>query len=411
VNFIQSKYFLPLAGMVALLGVSACELIAAVDRTKIGGGGGFGAAPVGGGGIGGTTEGGGGAGACDLAQCPSGTDCQTAICDASDECALENKPVDTPCSVNDEAGLCDDGGMCIALTCSNSVLDPGETAVDCGGPTCPKCDNDLDCVVDADCKSNNCGAGDTCEPCEAGMNCVSGTYCDTTLPPGDEVCADQKDQGSACTGVAGECTTGFCTDGFCCNTECDGPCRACDASGSEGTCSNHPDGESPETPGCAGDTCINDVLTTSACAAGLCEASSGDCPNGFACASATACGVAPCADESACQTDFYCDIPNCLAKKALGDGCSAGVECQSGNCVDGVCCSATQCSGACNACNVNGLGTCATVPDGQQGGCPATQACQTGACCVTLNGSCQNSTCCAGLDCVGAGPAAICVVP
>lgn len=45
--------------------------------------------------------------------------------------------------------------------CSNDTLDPGETDVDCGGPTCGACAEGESCVVATDCTNSFCNLG-TC---------------------------------------------------------------------------------------------------------------------------------------------------------------------------------------------------------------------------------------------------------
>ena len=49
-----------------------------------------------------------------------------------------------------------------ASPCSNGIKDGAETAVDCGGGTCPACATGLACIVATDCVSNACGASSTC---------------------------------------------------------------------------------------------------------------------------------------------------------------------------------------------------------------------------------------------------------
>ena len=58
--------------------------------------------------------------------------------------------------------------------------------------------------------------------------------------------------------------------------------------------------------------------------------------------------------------------PDGDTRKELGDECSDGGECQSGYCVDKVCCNVDACSGICTACDVEGFkGQCEKVPSGE----------------------------------------------
>src|SRR5205809_364930 len=50
---------------------------------------------------------------------------------------------------------------------------------------------------------------------------------------------------------------------------------------------------------------------------------------------------------------------------ANGQKCTSRVQCESGNCIDGVCCD-TTCVGTCKACDIAGsIGTCTEVPDNE----------------------------------------------
>ena len=91
-------------------------------------------------------------------------------------------------------------------------------------------------------------------------------------------------------------------------------------------------------------------------------------------------------------TDFIGGVP--------GSSCTSSVECLSGYCVDGVCCT-SQCNGVCQACNLPAsLGTCTVAPSGYQ--CADSNPC---------NGTevCQNGQCVAGqpLDCVNTNPCTV----
>jgi hypothetical protein len=51
-----------------------------------------------------------------------------------------------------------------APSCTDGMQNQGETDIDCGGPNCPmSCMNGQSCVVNTDCHSNNCMAGN-CQP-------------------------------------------------------------------------------------------------------------------------------------------------------------------------------------------------------------------------------------------------------
>jgi hypothetical protein len=116
-------------------------------------------------------------------------------------------------------------------------------------------------------------------------------------------------------------------------------------------------------------------------------------------AGGTAC-LATCANTDAqCASGYYCTGSNgsCIAKKAPGVACSAAHECTSDNCVDGVCCTSPSCS-TCQACDVNGQGTCAAVgasqPEsephgrcGPNGACGNTGFCVNGACAQVAQGT------------------------
>ena len=86
---------------------------------------------------------------------------------------------------------------------------------------------------------------------------------------------------------------------------------------------------------------------------------------------------------------------------ANGEGCNAAfaASCASGNCVDGVCCEATTCTGACKSCSVPGSeGTCKLAQAGMEvpGSCGDGNACDGTGTCKTKNGqSCSEGATCA----------------
>jgi hypothetical protein len=121
--------------------------------------------------------------------CGTGTDCLGAECSS-------------------DAGT----GVCLQTPCSNGMLDPGETDVDCGGPTCGKCALGKVCGGKSDCQSNvcqmgrcvaaacndstvdgaetdiDCGGG-TCPGCAAGKSCLLGRDCDSMVCDATKHCA------------------------------------------------------------------------------------------------------------------------------------------------------------------------------------------------------------------------------
>ncbi|MCS6902569.1 MAG: hypothetical protein NZX77_22765, partial [Polyangiaceae bacterium] len=150
-----------------------------------------------------------------------------------------------------------------------------------------------------------------------------------------------------------DCSTGHCVDGVCCEQTC-GECRRCDAPGEEGSCVPVTSAEDP-------DSC-----------SGLCS------------------------KEGVCQPfdqppGAFCDDPK---------------VCQSGHCVDGVCC-VTEACGVCERCIPQG-GVCDLVvgapdPDSCPTSCSEDGVCQgnerdTGESC-SKKGECKSGFCVDGVCC------------
>ncbi len=82
----------------------------------------------------------------------------------------------------------------------------------------------------------------------------------------------------------------------------------------------------------------------------------------------------------------------------LGASCVSSAQCDSGHCIDGVCCEST-CPGECEACNVGGnWGHCVQVPSGtlcpDANLCNGTETCQNGSCVAGQPLDCSNSNLC-----------------
>ncbi len=318
-------------------------------------------------------------------------------------------------------GLCDGQGTC-TLYPANTVCAPSS----CSGliENVPRtCDGKGQCQ-DAqlvDCAPFICSDGactDSCDPqnadtCESGHACVADTSGGTSA----YVCGKRKN-GQTCPDSS-QCESGFCVDGVCCESACTGPCRSCNLSGSPGKCTNVATGAAdprkvctdkgiancstnglcdgngacqsyPVGAECGPSSCTAGAYTPpSTCnAAGQCTASRSRTCSPFVC-NGSVCYDA-CNSDKQCAEGSFCLNGSC-GPKPSGANCSAGTECKSGFCAQGVCCD-RACTEACMACNLSSSqGICTAVADGAadpQGKCKdtATSTCgTTGAC---LKGAC-----------------------
>ena len=258
-------------------------------------------------------------------------------------------------------GTCE-GNVCVYDPCADGVKNGDETDVDCGGSCAlgadpEKCGPDEGCSVDGDCAGGDCN-GATCVPnCDDGVQNNGEVGIDCGGP-----CAACV-VGNPCAGAA-DCAGGPCVDGVCCDSACLGTCKACSAakkgSGSDGTCGDIAPGADPDNE----------------------------------CAGALSCGIGQC-------------------QVANGQACAQGAECQSGFCVDGVCCS-TACGGACQACSAakkgaGTNGTCGSIASGMDPDdeCFGATACNGGGACALLTtgtscnvgAECQSGFCADGVCC------------
>ena len=77
--------------------------------------------------------------------------------------------------------------------------------------------------------------------------------------------------------------------------------------------------------------------------------------------------LSECESDDQCAEGETCDPISGCGKRATGQVCENADECESGNCVDGVCCN-QPCEGTCQACNIEAsMGICsplaARMPD------------------------------------------------
>jgi hypothetical protein len=375
--------------------------------------------------------------------CPGGNgDCASGYCVDGVCCSSSSCGACQACNVSGSAGTCanlpqwatDDNpaGTCIA---PKSCDGAGHCKQD-NGQACPG--GTADCVsgncVDTVCCDTACMG--TCMACNvathvgtcwnlpqystdtvATTTCVAPSSCD-----GAGHC--KKQNGESCPGGSGDCASGNCVDGVCCNSTCQTACMACNVAGSVGTCANLPRNATDDSPpgACTG---------TSACdGSGNCKKNyGGSCSSGGECASGY-CADNTCCDTTCTDTCKACNVaghagtcfnlpqysldPNattpCLApnscdgtglcKGSGGQTCTAGSQCASTFCVDGVCCASASC-GVCQACNVGGHeGSCWNLPqyspdNNPSGTCTGTQTCDGAGHCLKVNGQ----TCAAPADC------------
>jgi len=367
---------------------------------------------------------------CVSGNCAQGVCCATACASACKSCALattmgictnvpDGQPDPTGTCLDAGAPSCGNNGKCRAGACQTYAQ-----GTPCKPASCPSgtatltpggsCDGAGTCLIPAatTCFPFRCGVAACKSTCTADADCA---------PPG--VCVGGscglKPIGAIC-GEGGECTSGICAQGTCCKTDCAGSCMSCGLLGSAGTCAPVPAGGTDPVGQCR-DQGATSCATTGVCnGAGGCqlypagtECAPPTCPMGSTTATlsrtcdgagnckpalmqsclpyncnGTACRAA-CSGDADCANGNVCNAGSC-GKKRLGQICAAAAECDSGNCVDGVCCSAASCT-VCKSCNVSGsAGACTPVPAGgmePHGGCAPAPPCGT-------NGTCDGTGAC-----------------
>jgi hypothetical protein len=362
---------------------------------------------------------------CQSGGCIDGVCCVSALCPSCQQCnvagslgrcapvaALAADPrgacADRGPNACDTDGKCDGAGACHRYAAGTACSTPT-----CSGSTLSQpaaCNGSGACVA---------GAMQSCAPyvCDGTVACKK-TCSMPTDCVGANVCAGGscglKPQGATC-GTSGECATGFCTDGVCCGEAACPSCKACNVTGKAGTCQSVAPGaadprgacvvEAPATCGrngrcdgngqcqryapgtvCGTGSCAGTLLTPAATcdSAGRCvpASTSSDC-SPYACAPGGCAGT--CATDGDCAPRFSC-LGTACKKKVTGAVCATGDQCETGNCVDGVCCGSPTCA-LCQACNrAESLGTCTNVGAGltdPRGGCrvdAATSCGQDGTC-------------------------------
>jgi hypothetical protein len=292
-------------------------------------------------------------------------------------------------------GTCDGIGTCRPQGVQNC------SPFNCADGTCNKV-----CLSDADCEAGHACVKGLCGPKQNGQSCSMGAECLSTHCV-DGVCCDGDCTG-ACRSCALASTPGKCTSIAAGNVDPRGVCvdmtaAACATNGKcdgSGGCQNYEKGTI-----CAPETCAANVYTPpSTCSAtGQCVASDSLPCSPYVC-NGSSCFNACTTTSGNCLPPNVCNGNSC-GKKNVGASCSAGSECASTFCAQGVCCD-KSCGGACQSCALPGtLGTCTNVPTGASdpaglctdagdASCGTNGKCQAGACQKYVKGTpCKDSTC------------------
>ncbi len=229
--------------------------------------------------------------------------CRTQLADGS-SCSSDGQCASGSCT---DGFCCDspDCGPCSKCNATGSCIDHAintDPEVDCG--SCQACNGAGSCVnMDNIDPKTECGL---CRVCNGAGGCQSATV-------GSDPKDDCTEQDPSTCGLTGDC------DGAnaCAYWDADTSCQ-------DDSCSSNPDG----TVTYKGDWfCIAPLN---------CTATDIQACLGHVCSIASGC-VSPCVDGNQCLGDYYCQAPNCLAKKENGEGCGAHGECISGSCISGTC--------------------------------------------------------------------------
>jgi hypothetical protein len=350
---------------------------------------------------------------CQSGFCTDGVCCQSACQDTCMSCGLPDslgvcRPVPaglkpslaSECPISDPDscgtdGKCDGRGACRvylpATSCQDGVCAgdaiAGGSACD-GKGTCAAAPPAPCFPYTCDPTSNRCtDSCTTSSDCAAGQQCLDGA-CGKSL------------NGQPCQ-TADRCASGNCVDGVCCNVACAGECMSCNQVGQEGSCmllgAGLPDPDfciasSPSTCGTTGrcdglGACArfpaNTLCGAAACATDVLQSAPQTCDGLGSCRAAEMVDCSParcvngtcnrtCASDADCVTGHPCVLATvngvstgtCSGLKSNGQTCGAASDCNSGQCVDGVCCE-SACPGPCRSCGVTGsLGRCVNVAAG-----------------------------------------------
>ncbi len=323
--------------------------------------------------------------------CADGVCCNEACTGTCRACTAAKKGSGADGTCGFVAAATDPKKSCTQQSCSGGVLTKAKT---CDGAGACTGGGTLACAPYA-CAGTACATS-----CSTDASCAPGHYCNGTA------CVPTLAIASACSRDR-MCASGHCADGVCCDTACTGTCRACTAAkkgaGADGVCGVVADGADPDAEcsadsaypvscrsdgtcdgagacrvyakagtACGATTCAGGSVTGKVCnGGGTCESSAVPCAPYLCDATGGGCTTS-CASDDDCAADAFCTTAStCATKKKNGGACGAAKECQSGYCVDGLCCNAA-CTGQCEACDVpSNEGTCVPVTGAPRGSRPA----------------------------------------
>ena len=234
-------------------------------------------------------------------------------------------------------GLLNEWQVIAGLSCRDGLQNAGETAVDCGGPTCAPCTSGSTCALGRDCTSGVCGAGGVCVPPSCSDGVSNGAETDVDCGGGCGPCG----AGAGCFAPT-DCASSVCQDLMCRAPTCsDGVTNGAESDvDCGGQCAGCPSGRL-----CSGGS----DCTSLVCAGGYCQAPT--CSDGV---------------RNGGESGVDCGGSTC-GRCPVGETCAFGSDCASGACSGGVCqapsCNdgvmngdetGVDCGGSCNACNVRG---------------------------------------------------------
>lgn len=306
------------------------------------------------------------------------------------------------------------GTECKPGTCQGDSVEGIQT---CDGEgNCSQTTSQLCPPYTCDPKKNGCARKCTTDSdCSSGRLCVAGS-------------CGKSANGAECDNDDG-CLSGFCVDGVCCNIACTGACVTCNETGSRGRCTFLPVNRAdPECNGQDATTCgrtgacdgagrctiyrENTVCGSSECS-GLFERTAKTCDGRgncrepqlvecapFLCSNGTcetSCdpnGTDVCEPGHACVSKTVGGVTQGICgKRKNGQVCATADDCDSGQCVDGVCCE-SSCEGPCRSCNVPGSpGRCLNAAAGASD--PRKTCKDLGAKECSTNGLCDGQGACA----------------